>query len=246
MIKKTFFYTTFIFINLFCLNAQQILRPYDFLIKPGTPEWSNLKTENERFDAMQIPKDTLSSMSTPDLVATCLNFPAFGYITAFENIQTGFIILATKFNGLKELAKRQDAAKYLVSIYKETGKKGFNNPNLNLNEEYWTIKFTWIELLLAQNPMILSLGEEDKKKLLLICQDKYNLKRSNEEYSLVSLTSTIFLMSRILYTVNDDQFELEYSQNEALRTFVETSELTEQQIINIVLKLTNNYLKNKL
>ena len=41
---------------------------WDFPIKPGTEKWAKLKTEKERFDAMQIPKDILSQMSTKELV----------------------------------------------------------------------------------------------------------------------------------------------------------------------------------
>ncbi len=216
---------------------------WEFPIKPGTAEWADLISENERISALQIPSDVLLKMSTPALVETCLNFPAFGYISAFNSIQTGFVILATKFNGLKELSKRQDAAKYLINIYQETGEKGFDNPNLNLDDKYWTIKFTWIELLIAQNKMLQSLDNEDKKRLLSLCQEKLNLKQFSKDYSIEGLKSTAFLMSRVLHSVNDDQFELEYSKNDVLKTFVETSELQDEQIINKVFELTINYLK---
>lgn len=226
----------------FTIYAQEKNDAWDFPVKPGTEEWADLVTESERIDALQIPNDVLSTMSTAALVETCLNLPAFGYITAFNNIQTGFVILATKFNGLKELSKRQDVAKCLISIYQETGEKGFDNPNLNLDDKYWTIKFTWIELLIAQNKVLQSLDNEDKKKLLSLSQEKFNLKKVSKDYSLEGLKSTVFLMSRVLHSVNDDQFELEYSKNDVLKTFVETSELQNEQIISKVLELTNNYL----
>ncbi len=177
-----------------CVKGQVISQTYDFPIKPGTTEWSGLVTESERFNAMQIPDDILSRLTTLALVKTCLNFPAFGYITAYENSQTGFVILATKFNGLKELANRPNAARHLINIYKETGETGFLSPNLHLDEKYWTIKFNWIEILLTQNKMLSSISNEDKKNLLIICQDKFKIKQISEDFSLDGLKSTAFLM----------------------------------------------------
>jgi len=128
--------------------AQEMTDPFNFPVQPGTIEWSNLRTEEDRFNALQIPNEILPLMSTTALVVSCLNFPAFGYYGAYDNLQTGFVILATKFNGLRELVKRNDAARCLIDIYQTAGENGFIGQKSNLDERYWTIKFSWIELIL--------------------------------------------------------------------------------------------------
>jgi hypothetical protein len=123
--KKTivcliYFYSVFTY-------GQPIDEPYGFPVKPGTEEWSKLKTEKERFSAMQIPEEILHDLSTNAIVISCINFPAFGFFGAYKNYQDGFIILATKFNGLKELAKRTDAGEYLIDIYEKAKDNGIEN-----------------------------------------------------------------------------------------------------------------------
>jgi hypothetical protein len=110
----------YIFISLLCLSfilkAQDANSAYNFPIKPGVEEWSNLKTEDERFEAMQVPIDLLTSMSAENLIVTCINYPAFGHFSAFNNV-TGMTHLIEKFNGLQELLIRNDTPVELYSMY---------------------------------------------------------------------------------------------------------------------------------
>ena len=46
---------------------------YNFPVKPGTEAWNKLETETERLSALQIPENILKSMSTQDLIITCMN-----------------------------------------------------------------------------------------------------------------------------------------------------------------------------
>lgn len=225
-------------------TAQVIDNPFDFPVRPGTKEWSNLKTEKNRFDAMQIPDDILIRMSTSALVVSCLNLPAFGYIGAYENMETGYVILTKNFNGLRELAKRNDAEKYLIDIYQVAGEKGFNDQKANLDEKFWPIKFSWLELLLAQNNFIESLDVEGKKNLLMLAQEKSKMKQLSKEHSTDGLIATTFLMGRILHSLNYNQFELEYAQKEALRSFINTSELSDVRLIALILDHSHNFLNN--
>jgi hypothetical protein len=227
------------------ITAQQINEPFSFPIKPGSDDWSGLKTEKERFDAMQIPDDILSRMSTPALVVTCLNYPAFGYIGAYNNYQTGLVFLSTRFNGLDELAKRNDAGKCLFDIYQITKVNGFEDQYSNLDEKYWPIKFSWVELLLAQNKFIESLDADDKKNLLMLAFEKYKMKQISEEHSTDGLISTAFLMARILNVLNYNEFESEYAHKDDIRNFINTSELSDVNIIDLIFEHANNYLNKQ-
>ncbi|NBH88227.1 hypothetical protein D3Z41_05295 [Parabacteroides distasonis] len=68
---------------------------------------------------MLIPDDQLKHMSTIDLLITCMNYPAYGYFTAFNDPQEGIDINIRNFNGLQELMRRTDAPNELLSIYKQ-------------------------------------------------------------------------------------------------------------------------------
>ncbi len=224
--------------------AQQINEPFNFPVKPGTKEWAVLKTERDRFNAMQIPGDLLSNMTTHALVGSCLNFPAFGYITAYDNIQAGYIVLASKFNGLTELSKRNDAGKSLIEFYQIAGNKGFEPVQTNLDQLFWSIKLTWIELVLAQDNVIASMDKENKMCLLSIAQEKYNMKQLNVDFG-NSFQSTAFLIGRLLHSLNLPDFESEYTQNSALRDFLITSKLTDKIVLDNLIQFSQKYLKVK-
>ncbi|MEI6050608.1 MAG: hypothetical protein WCS03_17055 [Bacteroidota bacterium] len=224
-------------------SAQQINKPFSFPIKPGTKEWSTLKTEKERFNAMQIPEDTLKRMTTSALVISCLNYPAFGFITAYDNYQGGLVYLATKFNGLDELAKRNDVEKCLIPIYKLTGLKGIENSSMSIDNKFWTIKFSWIEMLMAQNIFIESLSSEGKKELITLALEKYNLKRSNSDYSMYSLVTTTFLAARAIHSLNIPTFESEFFRNQSLSNFIKTSKECNKLIIDYVFEFASDYTK---
>lgn len=222
--------------------AQQINEPFQFPIKPGTKEWSGLKTEKERFSAMQIPDDILKRMSTPALVCSCINFPAFGFIGAYNNYQTGFVILATKFNGLKELANRADAEKSLVNVYKTLELDASKNKELGLDENYWPIRFSWVELMLAQKKLIGSLNTKERNELLRTAQKRLIEKQSIKEYSYDGMLTTLFLIGRVLHTLEQPEFEKAYIQNEYLKKFIDTSELSDPSISDLIIELSSNYM----
>lgn len=157
------------------LFAQQELS-WDFPVKPGKEEWKNLKTETDRLNAMQIPPDVLSKMETEELVITCMNYPAALFYGAYSNNYVGIRKTIEKFNGLQELLKRNDALKYLTKVYTNSDTKGLKQKDTQLNEQYWPLKFRYIELLLIQNEIFNSSTNEEVENLLAASVEKAGLK----------------------------------------------------------------------
>jgi hypothetical protein len=217
---------------------------WDFPVKPGTEKWKKLKTNEEKFESLQIPSDIITNLSTEDLVKSCLNFPAYGFYTAYNSSQIGFIILAGKFNGLQELSKREDALMELIEIYKMAGEDDFDSSIKEINSEYWTIKLGWIELMLSQRELLKLGTDEDKKKLMGICLDKYNMKISSQKFSTAGAESTLFLMARILDEANNQAFKEECLNSPEIKEFTNTSVLKGADVSNEILKLSKQFQMN--
>ena len=226
-------------------SAQQVNEPFNFPIKPGSKEWPNFKTDDERFKATQIPDSILSNMSTYALVVSCINYPSYiVYITAFD-IQTGYSILASNFNGLDECMKRPDAAISLIGIYKIAGEKGFLDQLPYLDERNWTFKISWMEIILSQDNLIKTLDNEERKELLSLANEKFKMKVSSNDYSGYDILTAVFLIGKVLHSLNYNDFESEISRNSSLRNFLINPQFAEEQTINKIFELSKKYLENQ-
>lgn len=109
------FYIILLTIMVFNAHAQNKELPYEFPVKPGTPEWK-FSSPEIMYKTCEIPKDELSTIGTRALVITCINYPLFGLMNAFNSPQAGFEAVKQKFNGLNELLGRKDAGTALFSL----------------------------------------------------------------------------------------------------------------------------------
>lgn len=99
------------------LIAQKITEPYDFPVKPGTPEWKELKSGDEMAEVCQVPQGILDSMTVEALVLTCINYPLLGSIMASNNVHEGLDLLIPHSNCLQKLVTQKDADEILVEEY---------------------------------------------------------------------------------------------------------------------------------
>ena len=194
-----------IYIFLFCLISLMIqAQVYDFPMKPGVKGWENLVTEDDRYAAMQVPEDILESMSTHDLIITCLNFPVMGHYGAFNTLQQGMDVLIQNFNGLQELMKREDAPTELLSLYKKMDAKTMKLQENGLDQSYWTIRRGFFEMLLTQEPILEKMDEKNQLVLMKEAQKRIYQKIDDEkEYSSASYQPTLMIISNILKKTAD-------------------------------------------
>jgi hypothetical protein len=184
------------------------------------------------------------SATTNALLISCINLPAFGHFGAYDTYQDGFTILASKFNGLKELAKRTDAGECLYNIYEKTGENGMKSQQFMVNNEYWPLRLSWIELIFAQNLIYETLSTGKKRQLLSLTLDKIKLKEANPEISSYGILTTSLLMGRLLNSLNYSEFENAYNQNETLRSFLKTSSMPDKKTIDLISRYAEDYLIN--
>lgn len=87
--------------------------PYDYPVKPGTPEWLQYANVLGRRRACEVPEEILTHMTTEALLQTVLDYPFLGDMYAFNTMEMGYETVKRRFRGLQELESRADCLEVL-------------------------------------------------------------------------------------------------------------------------------------
>jgi hypothetical protein len=219
--------------------AQSIDKPYDFPLKPGMPEWANLKTGIDKVNAVQIPQDIARRMTTKSLLETCLNYPLFVIeITAYSSSQVGMKYAIKSFNGFAELLKRKDAYIYLSEKFLSFDPLAINEKWSLIEKGDYTFELIKIQLLLAQDIVLESASYEDKKSLLKEALLKYEKMLTQKDYyALFSYEQLFFLMSKISLKSDNPDISSLIVNNKEISNFLETGKLQNYDVMNEILSI---------
>jgi len=217
---------------------------WDYPVKPGSKKWSSLETENDRIKAMQIPIEILNNMQPEEFAKLIANFPLFGYYTAFNTPQEGFNIMFSRFNIYQKLCEKNNISRYLIDIYKDAELSGWKSKSKELTDEYWTLKFNYIEYLLSQEEFILNLNISEKKELIKEAKNKLIQKAQHKSFnSLSGIGATVLIISRVLQ--NENELDKTLLNNAVFQSFIKTGYLGDERIVEDVLYALENYLNKK-
>ncbi len=158
-----------------------------FRIKPGSNEWKSFKNPLELVDALNLPEETLSKISTKELLDISLSYPLLKRFGNFNNIETGFKNILEEFNGFQELLKRDDCATVISDYYLKYDKA------VDKYEE-----LSYIELLLSQLQIIQNVKYEIILEILKESYKVYDLKVKDKQYSSYRKVTNSILMIRSL------------------------------------------------
>ena len=210
--------------------------PYNFPLKPGMPEWADLKSVTEMVDTLQIPQDILRRMTTRGLLETCLNYPLFGDIGFYNSPKVGMeMLIAHYFNGFPELLKRKDAYTYLSEKFI------LFDPLINeewslLEEGTYTFELVKIELLLAQDIVLESASDESKVLLLKETILKYEkMLTQKDNYSFFHYEQLFFLMGKVLLKSGNPDISSLVVNNKEISSFLKTGRLRNYDVVNEIL-----------
>lgn len=94
---------------------------YEYPITPQkTPEiWREFTDHQQMLDACEIPEDILKSMTTQQLLLTCLDYPLVGDAMFYDSEISGFNSVKSRNNGMTELFERSDFSAELVALYQD-------------------------------------------------------------------------------------------------------------------------------
>lgn len=222
--------------------SAQTSRAWDYPIHPGTAEWKELGSFQERLKAYNIPDNFLKNMTTRDLVKTCLAYPEWLLITAFNNFQIGYEALKSVFNGFDALEKRPDAFKELIIVYENMKPEEVMNQT---KKGLFTFQFTFIELLLAQKPILYSIPKADLVSLAKTTHSIFEIKcKFIDIYSSLGLSTTCLILGRLLDLSNSDAYLILKTNSPEVQKFIETGPFGPNKILlDKIVFASKEYLK---
>ncbi|OQA64132.1 MAG: hypothetical protein BWY38_03073 [Ignavibacteria bacterium ADurb.Bin266] len=242
-LKNFFPFVLLIVVNIQLLNGQNQSKVYDFPIKPGTQEWQNLKSYEDRLNAYNIPEKLLINMNTQDLVLTCLNYPEFRLIMTRNSLQQGYDYLKTVFNGFGELEKRKDAGMELLIVYQKLNPSDIINYDTPIKRGEFAFNIKYIEILLAQDSILSNLDKNCKKELIKASISNYEaIKEMPAEYASFGLLTPALVLGRLMYKNNHEDFSTKMLENKNLERFVNDSEILDPETLDYILIYSKNYL----
>lgn len=119
---------------------------YSFPVVPGTDEWKNI-SHNQRLASLQLPADTLQSISTARLLETCLYYPFNIDIFALDDQIYSFNRVKEQFNGYAELYQRTDFVQELIDLYSSRNVDFVNQIGLDYDRGLYAFDFHILEFL---------------------------------------------------------------------------------------------------
>ncbi|MDR0964698.1 MAG: hypothetical protein LBM60_08785 [Clostridium sp.] len=197
----------------------------DAYIYPITPtnnpeQWRQYQSRDEMLSALQIPDETLQSMSTDGLIETCLNYPMFSDMFFFNSTLAGFNNVCSHFNGLQELFSRQDVGLKISTLFQNSTFENITNTDTS-----YALRYHYLCYILASDSILNSMTKDERKILLDSCISKAQEIAENHTDS-YSINSTLFVAARIAAKDNPNFIQL-MNQEPSIEIFVELGELNQ-------------------
>lgn len=241
-----FWFIIFVISGIIPNLAQQSTGVYEYPIKPGSDEWKAFTTHGDMINSCQIPSSILQSMSTIDLIETCLTYPLFGDMFLHDHFQKGFDAVSAHFNGLQELLKRKDAGNFLLEKYKGMDPNALDQTWSSLQKGEYAANFYFVEILLAQEVILKKLQKIQKESLLNECIRKAQEKQKYPEvFGMLSFENIGLIAGRIMLIENFEPLIQKIETDEHIKWFLQNGPIPSQSLIDELLTLADQYLNKK-
>ncbi len=189
--------------------------------------------------ACQIPEDILSSLSTKDLLETCLGYPLLSDVFLLDNIANGVSKITESFNGLAALFDRKDRNKVILESYKNE-----RLPEIKSKEATKYFRMFFMELIISTSGILEKLDEDDRTELMRIALDKINEKKEMD-YSIFYQSGSILILSRILYIAGlGDDIRDNFGLNTSNDSTINLTQSSDDNIISLTLKYLDSHEQN--
>jgi hypothetical protein len=244
-IKKFCVVITFLALSVISF-AQQSSGVYEYPVKPGSDQWKTFTTHTEMINSCQIPNTILQKMSTGDLVETCLNYPLYMDMFAYNQLQNGFDVVTAHFNGLQVFLNREDAGTVLLEKYKKMDPEAFDQNLSLIKKGEYAAKFYYVEILIAQETILSNLQPIQRKLLLEECIRKFKEKEKYPEvYDALSYRNILLIAGRIMAIEKFDPLINKTEIDKRLKVFLQNGFTPDANIVKELFNLAVQYLNQK-
>jgi hypothetical protein len=134
--------------------------PYEFPIRPNTPEWLLLSPPEAKV-ACQIPESIIHELDTDALLETCVRYPFLIDVLLLNGPGEGLEQVISQFNGFRALALRKDAARALLDWYRK------NTDNLPGTSDPPFLKLIFLHQYLGRTDVMQKFDVSQKAQLAL-------------------------------------------------------------------------------
>jgi hypothetical protein len=161
-----------------------------------------------------------------------------------NSLQQGYDYLTTIFNGFRELEKRKDAGTELINVYIQLNPTDITNYNTPVERGGFAFKIKYIEILLAQKPILANLNKESKKILIDKSLSNYGIiEKMPDQYATFGLMTPALILGRLLDANNQQEFGTMKSKDDNLRGFINNGDIGDIQILTDIISFSKTYLK---
>ena len=193
---------------------------YDYPIKPGTQEWINLGSRDERVQACMISQEILETISTGGLFESLISYPFILDYGAWEELQVGFEKLKSENKGFAELYSRDDLFHIIYNWY-ESMSLGCKEWIYHPSHAPIEVELEIIEMFIFQNEFLDNLSQD---QIIEIYKLIYNKLQSKVEHGYPDGGKLISaaILGKIMYREKFKQFIDECNNNEFVLFFIES------------------------
>lgn len=191
---------------------------YSFPIIPGTDAWKSI-SHTQRVASLQLPTDTLQSISTARLLETCLYYPFNIDIFALDDQLYSFHRVKEQFNGYAELYQRTDFVQQLMNLYSARNVALRNQMEIGYEKGRYATDYCILEFLFTDATLLAS-----DTQIVQIATILYGKKEQKTQCSYGNINKVVIALAIGRCLQRDNAFS-DY-QGTTLQTFLQTGKLT--------------------
>lgn len=137
---------------------------YEFPIDCEDGQWSQYGTHDEMLEACTVPDKVLEDATTEQLLDMVLDYPLLCDIYAFDTVEQGVAVVASRFNGFAELIDRDDFSDVVLDRYVDVDiQEGIKDTKENFSR---VSEIVVMEDMLAQEDVVSDLTLQERRKLV--------------------------------------------------------------------------------
>lgn len=206
---------------------------YSFPIVPGTDEWKSI-SHTQRVASLQLPDDTLQSISTERLLETCLYYPFNIDIFALDDQIYSFNRVKEQFNGYAELYQRADFVQKLRDLYASRNVAFVNQIGVDREQGHYAFDYHIMEFMLTDAAPLASDTQAAQIAAML-----YNKKEQKTQYSVYGSTNRLVIALAIGRCLQRTNAFSDY-QGTTLQSFLQSGKLTNASDLDYIYSKARN------